>query len=670
MRNELNHIEEIENYLEGRLSPHDKALFENRLMNDEGLREEVNIQRQIAERIRTNAFKSELASFHLAYTAVPAKTFAWKTIVLNSFIGLACLGSAVASVYYVSTLDNSPKEETKQIAQTVPAGDTKKRIEAPAVDPVKEENPVAVIPPKTISSRNIINPNPERNANGNSINGYDIDNYTADYKYTDLSPVYTRLEFNAEKGTDTIVMAGSGSFIHFPGGIVVDKNGNKIKGTVEFRYREFTDPAQIAFSKMNSTWNENGKNFSLQSAGMFEVRLYSQGEEVFIQDGKSFKIDYNVKQQADSTYFLAFNSNNQQWEKKKKVEFKQKGSPVVSRATKFELRARTGKGEALGKILVKIVDAETGVVLELADAHVAGTPTAWYATNANVDSNYRTLVHQPGTYDVIAQCRGYKKMTVKNVKVFQNKVSIVKVKLMQRKPNKNVWRRTHEVYTMMDTGTVRYTFDAPGHHGKEQKPTDGKINMEKKGKANYKATRIHLFKSGASYVIKDSARNAQGGAEKGRRKKKDGAYTTAGNWKLAYEPKKNEDSGNVKGGLTCTKTGMFYCAKVVPAADAVRLKATYLDEAGKLIRDINSICMMDRKAGNILAVNSGEIIKSKDPKMVLLLTSDNRLYGMDEKEYKAAMELKTGEQVLKMTRINVSGWSELENLLKRTEIKL
>lgn len=680
MRNELNHIEEIENYLEGRLSAQDKAAFENRMRTSDSLREEVNIQRQIADRIRTNAFKSELAAFHLAYMAVPAKKFVWKTILLNSLVGLACLGSATAAVIYVTTRNNSTAAETKQVAQTLPAEKINTPVEVvPAVEPEKEEESAETKIQAKIwpSGSQIVGP-VELDLSNLVSKIQKID--AVDNRYTEMAPVFTRWQFDAEKGTDTIVMAGSNSFVHFPGGILVDKNGNKVKGEVEFRYREFNDAAQMAFSKTSSTWNDNGTKYDLQAAGMFEVRIYKDNEEVFVQDGKLFKIDYNLKKDnADSTYFLAMNKN-QQWEKVKKVELKKQTSELVTKPTKFVLKDRKGKGEALGKILVKIYDAQTGVVIDWAKAGVAGTPTPWYATT-KADSSYRPLVEKPGTVDLEIKARGYKKMRVNGVKVVQNKVTIVKVNLLSRKRNNYVWHKANEMYAGMDTCKVRYTFDGDAATNttvlveskdkvavseKELKKAKHKKSKTNAGltasSAKYKPTRIHLFKTGASYIIQDSVRNAYGSAGKGKKKGKDKGYTTVGNWTVAYEPRKNENSGNVKDGLKCTSTGTYYCAKVTPSTEMLRMKATYLDESGAMIQNAKSICVIDRKKGNAMALNLNEVVKSKDAKIVLLLTSDNKLYGMDEEEYKKAMNVKTGEWALKLKRINISRYDELNRM--------
>jgi hypothetical protein len=661
MRNKLNHIEEIENYLEGRLSAQDRAVFENRVMNNEGLREEVNIQRQIADRIRTNAFKSELAAFHLAYTA-PAKKFAWKTILLNSFIGLACLGSATAAVIYVSTL-GTKKQEVKQVAQIIPA----QKQEAPVrvetvVEPLSEpayENETRGMVPSAITSKkwNKIIPVYSIDQSLNVPINTDIDN-----RYTDLSPVFTRTQFDAEKGTDTLIMTGSQSFVHFPGGILIDRNGKKVTGEVEFRYREFKDPAQMAFSKTSSVWSDNGKKYNLQTAGMFEVRVYKGNEEVFVEDGKSFKIDYKLKQdKADSTYFLAKNTSDE-WIKIKKVELQQNSVPIVSKRTKLNMRARQDKGEALGKILVKVYDAQTGVVIDIASVVpvVVGKPTTDYYVANKADSSYRPLVLHPGDYDLIAAAAGYRKMKIKGIKVIKDRVSLVKVKLMPHKRDQNVWRKSNEGYALLDTNKVQYTVDG----SKSQQRADKDINVNTASASSaYKATRIYLFKTGASYVIKDSVTFAEGEVGKKKRKKKDGAYTSVGEWKLANSPSRNENSGNVKEGLKCTTTGTFYCAKVTSSKEELHVKATYLDEKGQLINNVKALCMIDRKTGNAMDLSLDEVIKSKNEKIILLLTRDNKLYGMNEKEYKAAMELKTGGQTLKMKRINISGYDQLGNWL-------
>ena len=68
MRNELEHIEEIERYLNGKMSNGELREFEAKLKSDENLQQDVLIQKQLVNRLKENAFRSELLTFHTNYT--------------------------------------------------------------------------------------------------------------------------------------------------------------------------------------------------------------------------------------------------------------------------------------------------------------------------------------------------------------------------------------------------------------------------------------------------------------------------------------------------------------------------------------------------------------------------------------------------------------------------
>lgn len=292
MRNELSHIEEIENYLNGKLSQSDRINFELKMSGDVALREDVELQKSITERLQFLAFKAEVISSHAGL--ISGQKVWWKRgLFLNSI--LALIGCAVVVLIVVAVADKSAPE-TKETVELIP--DESKKDETPTTEilspPVTMEEPV-----KTVSHL----PKSEKNK-----------------PHLAFQKPFEKSNLNATLG-GTIITNDSKSSIHFDPNSLVDKQGNLVQGNVEIRYREYRNPAEMAFSGIPMVYSEDNKDYRFNSAGMIEVRAYQNNEELSIKPSADFTIDYNVTQQVDSCYFFALNDENQEWEKKQRIDF-------------------------------------------------------------------------------------------------------------------------------------------------------------------------------------------------------------------------------------------------------------------------------------------------------------------------------------------------------------
>lgn len=98
----------------------------------------------------------------------------------------------------------------------------------------------------------------------------------------------------------------TGSKINIPKSSFVNKKGEEIKGEVEILYREIHDQAEIIASGIPMRYDSAGKEFTFESAGMFEIKGYQDGEPVFIKDGKPLTVEFNSTNTEDhfNQYFL------------------------------------------------------------------------------------------------------------------------------------------------------------------------------------------------------------------------------------------------------------------------------------------------------------------------------------------------------------------------------
>lgn len=98
----------------------------------------------------------------------------------------------------------------------------------------------------------------------------------------------------------------SGSKIKIPKSSFVNKQGDEIKGEVEILYREFHDQADIIASGIPMRYDSAGTEFTFESAGMFEIKGYQNGEPVFIKHDKPLTVEFSSSQPEDrfNQYYL------------------------------------------------------------------------------------------------------------------------------------------------------------------------------------------------------------------------------------------------------------------------------------------------------------------------------------------------------------------------------
>ena len=84
----------------------------------------------------------------------------------------------------------------------------------------------------------------------------------------------------------------NGTQIYIPAGTLVDKEGKALTGEVDLTYREFHDAIDVLLSGIPMTYETaDGKEEIFQTAGMMEINASQNGQEVFIAEGKSIKIE-------------------------------------------------------------------------------------------------------------------------------------------------------------------------------------------------------------------------------------------------------------------------------------------------------------------------------------------------------------------------------------------
>lgn len=112
-----------------------------------------------------------------------------------------------------------------------------------------------------------------------------------------ISVPYSSYKVNAAKGGE--IKHSTQSKIKVPAKAFINKEGADIVGDVEIRYREFHNQADIIASGIPMTYDSAGTQYHLESAGMFDIRGYQNGEPVFIKPGKPITVELVSQQPAD-----------------------------------------------------------------------------------------------------------------------------------------------------------------------------------------------------------------------------------------------------------------------------------------------------------------------------------------------------------------------------------
>ncbi|MFO0355737.1 MAG: OmpH family outer membrane protein [Sphingobacteriaceae bacterium] len=127
---------------------------------------------------------------------------------------------------------------------------------------------------------------------------------------------YTSYKVDNSKGAD--IKHPSNSKIKIPKSTFVNKQGEEIKGEVEILYREIHDQAEIIASGIPMTYDSAGIRSTFESAGMFEIKGYQNGEPVFIKKDQPLTVELCSKDADDhfNQYYLDTVAKNWQYIKR------------------------------------------------------------------------------------------------------------------------------------------------------------------------------------------------------------------------------------------------------------------------------------------------------------------------------------------------------------------
>ncbi|MCW3085815.1 MAG: hypothetical protein JWP12_3181 [Bacteroidetes bacterium] len=331
MRNELTQIEYIELYLEGKLSAAEKATFEQRIQSDAALKEAVDLQKIITERIEINALKNIVQQVHRDKYSSGFNLNSWLIILL------VCIGIAFAGWSYFRKGDAETVSATRKIgAATIPveqgaAIDTTalhtQQQSQQQVQPLKETSVVQKKHAGTNAQGTLAAASTQADpatkkaeATADKKQEPPVKNSpTLQFNNKKFAVPFAVYAFKAENG-GTFTDKRSGSTITVPAGILTDTDGKPVKGDVKLYYREFRDAADMAYSGIPMIYKTDAGDFRFNSAGMFELHVLKNNDSLAMRKGKGVRVDFMMTQTIPGTVFYKLNDKRKNWSEIGKIE--------------------------------------------------------------------------------------------------------------------------------------------------------------------------------------------------------------------------------------------------------------------------------------------------------------------------------------------------------------
>lgn len=268
----------IHKYLQNELSADERKAFEERLLSDPELKEELSIQQLIISAAVHEGIKMEF-QHALKKQTITKRIQVWSAIAAG--ITLLC---------FLGYLLNKKTNDIPVVADR----NTKQT-------PAKNNLNAFIQPPSK-----------------------------------ELNVPFSRYEFDAALG-DTI-LSSSGSVVIFPPNALVNASGDLIKGMVTVLYREFADPLDFYLSGIPMSYDSAGKTYNFESAGMCEINAYKDNQPVFVNQKNSPQVHLASKTNdpAHNLYYLDTNARNWKYVGKDLITSFKKDNPKKQIPLKVE----------------------------------------------------------------------------------------------------------------------------------------------------------------------------------------------------------------------------------------------------------------------------------------------------------------------------------------------
>ena len=649
MRNELKHIEEIENYLLGKLNSAEKIEFEHKMEMNPALQSEVEIQKAITEKIAIRAFAAEINNFHQTFIAqetIAGSAFFGKWF-LNTILAILITGISALSIYYFANGNknydlktNKPTFEKNETGKITPKNN----------HPLNQKD--SVLKRKTIptySSATMIPAGPLYKKNETDF----TNNFNPSSKNTDedilkkIQVPFEEITMNAQEGKEFFT-AKSRSRIVFPAGILQHQDGSKVEGEVTIRYREFRNPAEMAFSGIPMEHEQNGEKFQMNSAGMIEVRCVQNGEELKIGKNNYFTMDYRVTDNLDSCYFWSLNDQTKKWKCKDTLQY---GNPNPELPEEYPY----------GIVAGKLFDAYSGDTLfysKIKFTAIGDLNSKEYTAFYN-DTGFIVPKMEPGQYMATFIKKGYQSFQFNGVYVSKGQMSELIIHMKPKKKyhhyvddffmntfNKNTYNR--KLKHVNAKGSFRTFNDIPENLKGEYAMTESTSEM--------------IYEDASKKAIRKNRKDA---AARNNQRPEFTISNPASEEKEAM--KKNVIFNSTVFGLQCEGFGIYNCDQIKRINHPVKVRPSF---GNTELSDKNSnkqMVVIDKDLNTVFTFFGNEFSIGKNGRNCLLIYSNGKIFGIRENDFNSVHISKDGEYYMPVTEIT-SEIKSTEDLKKYLEL--
>ena len=105
----------------------------------------------------------------------------------------------------------------------------------------------------------------------------------------------------------------SGTKITVPENSFIDKNGKDVGGEIQIKYIEFRKPIDFILSVTPMNIDDNGRESFFNSGGMFKIKAFKNGEEVFLKKDKNIQVDFNLVGNIPNLNFYGLDTISNNW---------------------------------------------------------------------------------------------------------------------------------------------------------------------------------------------------------------------------------------------------------------------------------------------------------------------------------------------------------------------
>lgn len=619
MRTELENIEKIEQYLAGELSADAKTAFEAEIKAKPELQQQVAIQQDIMNRLKVNAFREEVKEYHQAnYGDKGSSGLGKGTIIALLFIGLAV---AIASgIYFWPSSDVADiTDEGNMTFSMRPenTASTETEVVSTEIDNTEEEVVTEIQPKQEISIPDTTSEPLQKDL---LIAEEGIGKVlSADAPVAETSTAveafqipksfkvpFEIFEIDAEKG-DTLTSSISGSKIYIPGNIMVDQKGSPIKGKMQIKFREYRNPADMAFSELPMTYTHQGEEHNFNSAGMFEIRGEQNGQEIQVKENRKIKIDYKLTENLDGLELYKLDDKTNKWTTKGDFPI---SNDMVQQLSEFP------EEETLDWATQTRIETPAPVSFAQNLAQYPGGQKAMYDF---IGKNMRypaQAIKDKIEGRVTARFEVDKRGKIKNIQIVRETNSILDTAaalIISKMPDFEPAKEGNRAISTYFTLPINFKLDDSANN-------EGEIVVDEEYEKELRSDKVKWM---PKYLADENPLGAQD--------------TIASSQLTISNTNGNITSTNGPsiGNLTIQGFAVYNCDQIYRIRNKTTVYASYVDENNRPIRNISCLTLLDKKINAAFGAMPNSFVCNKyGDNVLILMTSDAKLYAINAEDFR------------------------------------